>query len=143
MSYQNYSSESTTDLFVDEPLVYAGFWDRFGAAFIDGLILIVPNLIINYTIGSGAGDVLAIVMGWLYAALLESGPGQATLGKKALGLKVVGEDGQRISFGQATGRHFGKFISALILLIGYLMMLWDEKKQTLHDKMAGTYVVKS
>jgi uncharacterized RDD family membrane protein YckC len=143
MSYQNYSSEPTTDLFVDEPLVYAGFWDRFGAAFIDGLILIVPNLIINYTIGSGAGDVLAIVMGWLYAALLESGPGQATLGKKALGLKVVGEDGQRISFGQATGRHFGKFISALILLIGYLMMLWDEKKQTLHDKMAGTYVVKS
>ena len=42
----------------------------------------------------------------------------------------------------ATGRHFGKLLSALIILIGYLIMIWDEKKQTLHDKMADTPVVK-
>jgi uncharacterized RDD family membrane protein YckC len=143
MSYQNYSSEPTTDLFVDEPLIYAGFWDRFGAAFIDGIILIVPNLLFTYGIGPGIGDILSLATAWLYEALMTSGPGQATLGKRALGLKVVDSDGQRISFGQATGRHFGKILSTIILFIGYFMMLWDAKKQTLHDKMAATYVIKS
>jgi uncharacterized RDD family membrane protein YckC len=52
-------------------------------------------------------------------------------------------NGHRISFANASGRFFGKYVSAIILLIGYLMMLWDDKKQTLHDKMAGTLVVKS
>ncbi len=143
MSYQNYSpNPPTTDLFTDEPVVYGSFWERFGAAFLDGLILLVPNFLFTYGIGPGIGDILSIATAWLYSALMESGPGQATLGKKALGLKVVDSEGQRISFGQATGRHFGKIISFIILLIGYFMMLWDEKKQTLHDKMAGTYVVK-
>ena len=76
------------------------------------------------------------------SALQESGPNQATLGKKALGLKVTSLTGDRISFGQATGRFFGKYVSAIILFIGYLMMIWDDRKQTLHDKMAGTLVVK-
>ena len=144
MSYQDYSvNPPTTDLFTEEPIIYGGFWDRFGAAFLDGLILLVPNLLITFTIGPGAGDVLALAIAWLYSALMESSPSQATLGKKALGLKVVDSEGQRISFGQATGRHFGKIISAIIIFIGYFMMLWDEKKQTLHDKMANTYVVKS
>lgn len=144
MSYQDYSvNPPTTDLFTDEPIVYGGFWDRFGAAFLDGLILLVPNLLFTFTIGPGIGDVLSLATTWLYSALMESGPGQATLGKKALGLKVVNSEGQRISFGQATGRHFGKIISAIILFIGYLMMLWDDKKQTLHDKMAVTYVAKT
>jgi uncharacterized RDD family membrane protein YckC len=60
-----------------------------------------------------------------------------------LGLKVTTTNGERISFGQATGRHFGKYISTIILFIGYLMMIWDDKKQTLHDKMANTLVVKA
>lgn len=88
------------------------------------------------------GGILNVIVGWLYAALMESSASQATIGKRALGLKVTDENGQRISFGKATGRHFGKIISTIIILIGYLMMLWDEKKQTLHDKMAGTLVVK-
>ncbi len=144
MSYQNYSTTSTetTDLFTEEPLVYAGFWERFGAAFIDGLILLIPNFLFAYMAGPGLGDILSLLTGWLYCAIRESSPSGATLGKKAVGLKVVNRDGQTISFGQATGRHFGKIISALILLIGYLMMLWDKDKQTLHDKMANTYVVK-
>ena len=145
MSYQNYSNapSETADLFAEAPLVYGGFWERFGAAFIDGLILIIPNYILLYIAGDGWGNVLSFVMSWLYYAYLESGTTQATVGKKAMGLKVVTTEGQPISFGQATGRYFGKILSFLILLIGYLMMIWDEKKQTLHDKMANTLVVKN
>ena len=51
--------------------------------------------------------------------------------------------GVAATFGQATGRYFGKILSTVILFIGYLMMIWDEKKQTLHDKMANTLVVKN
>ena len=143
MSYQNYpSNEPTTDLFASEPIVYAGFWERFGAAFIDGIVLLIPNIFFSFALGPGIGDVLSLVTGWLYFALQESGNAQATVGKKAVGLKVVNSEGQKISFGQASGRHFGKIISTLILFVGYLMMLWDEKRQTLHDKMADTYVVK-
>ena len=144
MSYQNYSGTTTEtgDLFTEAPLVYGSFWDRFGAAFIDGLILIIPNYLLIYIAGDGLGNLLSILMSWFYYAFLESGASQATIGKKALGLKVVTTDGQPISFGQATGRYFGKILSTLILFIGYLMMLWDDKKQTLHDKMANTLVVK-
>lgn len=133
-------------IFEERPLIYASFWERFGAAFIDGLILLVPNLIITFAFrnggsGSALGSLLNIAISWLYAALQESGPHQATFGKRAMRIKVVNEAGGRIGFGQATGRHFGKLVSSLILCIGYLMMLWDDRKQTLHDKMAGTFVV--
>lgn len=132
---------TTTDLFLEEPVVHGTFWERFAAAFIDGLILIIPNYALQYAFGT-VGSVLSILLPWLYSAYMESGTNQATIGKKAMGLKVTTVDGHRLSFGQATARHFGKFISAIILLIGYFMMLWDEKKQTLHDKMAGALVVK-
>lgn len=132
---------TTTDLFLEEPVVHGTFWERFAAAIIDGLILIIPNYALQYAFGT-VGSVLSILLPWLYSAYMESGTNQATIGKKAMGLKVTTVDGHRLSFGQATARHFGKFISAIILLIGYFMMLWDEKKQTLHDKMAGALVVK-
>jgi len=74
---------------------------------------------------------------------MHSSSWQATLGKRALGLKVTGMNGQRITFINATGRYFASYISTIILLIGYLMMLWDDKNQTLHDKLAKTLVVKS
>jgi len=80
-------------------------------------------------------------MNWLYCALLESGAGQATIGKRALGIKVTDADGNRISFGRATGRHFAKIISAMTIFIGYLMVLWDSRRQALHDKIAETLVV--
>jgi uncharacterized RDD family membrane protein YckC len=82
------------------------------------------------------------IVGWLYNALMMSGPNQATLGKKALGIKVTDTRGHRISFGRATGRYFAQYISGIILAIGYFMMLWDKQKQTLHDNIAGTLVVK-
>jgi uncharacterized RDD family membrane protein YckC len=133
----------TTDLFLEEPVIYGGFGERFGAIFLDGLILLIPNYALTYLLPDVSGTLLSILMYWLYSALQESGPAQATLGKKALGLKVTSTAGERISFGQATGRHFGQILSALLLFVGYFMMLWNNERQTLHDKMADTLVVKS
>lgn len=82
------------------------------------------------------------VMAWLYFALMESSKFQGTLGKMALGIVVTDRDGNRISFLRATGRYFGKILSGLILLIGYMMAGFTEKKQALHDMMASTLVWK-
>ena len=142
MNSSNFNNTAETILFPEVPAVYGSFWERFGAAFIDGLILLLPNLAFQYLLGRYQSFPVNLIIGWLYMALQESGPAQATIGKKALGLKVTTLSGDRVSFGQATGRHFGKWVSTIILLIGYLMMIWDERKQTLHDKMAGTLVVK-
>ena len=134
----------TTDLFLEEPIVYGGFGDRIGAMLIDGIILIVPNLALTYLVPDElVGGIITLIMYWLYFAIQESGTSQATIGKKAVGLKVTSENGERITFGQATGRHFGQYISCIILFIGYFMVLWDKKNQALHDKMAGTLVVKA
>ena len=135
----NYSNKIL--LFPEIPVTYAGFWERFGAAFIDGCVLIIPNYFLLYTMGP-IGNLFSLVMAWLYFAIQESSASQATLGKKAMGLKVTTLDAERITFGQASGRHFGKYLSCIILFIGYLMMLWDENKQTLHDKMANTIIIK-
>lgn len=130
-----------------EPTDYAGFWVRFGAAFIDGIITSLIGLAIVYGTGgsienqSGLQNLFNLVLGWLYAAIMESSERQATFGKIALGIKVTDMNGDRISFAKATGRHFGKIISAIILLIGYIMAAFDSKKQALHDKMAGTLVL--
>lgn len=86
--------------------------------------------------------VVSLVIYWLYYALLESSPAQATIGKMALGLRVTNLQGERISFLNATGRYFAKFISTIILLIGWLMAGFTEKKQALHDIIAGTLVLK-
>ena len=130
-----------------EPTNYAGFWIRFGAAFIDGLITGAAGVIILYATGgsfanqSPIHNLINLVLGWVYAAAMESSDRQATLGKMAVGIKVTDMNGERISFGKATGRHFAKIISAIILLIGYIMAAFDAKKQALHDKMAGTLVL--
>jgi uncharacterized RDD family membrane protein YckC len=80
---------------------------------------------------------------WLYFAVLESSRWQATLGKRLLGLRVIGMNGTRIGFGRATGRFFGKWISGVILYIGFIMAGFTERKQALHDMLAGTLVVKN
>ena len=136
--------DQTTDIFLETPVVYGGFWERVGAVLIDFVILIVVEvLFIYFLLPELLAGIFNLVLGWLYFALMESGVGQATIGKRAVGLKVTDMNGARISFAQATGRYFGKILSGMILLIGYLMMIWDNKKQTLHDKMAGTLIVKS
>lgn len=92
----------------------------------------------------GACMMLWIVIaaaGWLYFALMESSAKQATLGKMALSIIVTDVNGNRLTFGRATGRYFGKILSGLILYIGFIMAAFTEKKQALHDMIAGTLVV--
>jgi uncharacterized RDD family membrane protein YckC len=134
---------------------YAGFWLRVVASFIDGLVLSIPNWIVLGSLGftqmtdpslimASIGPIVAglFVIQWLYCALMESSSKQATLGKMALGLKVTDLNGERISFGKATGRFFGKFLSYMILYIGVIMVAFTQKKQGLHDMLANTLVVK-
>lgn len=141
--------------------IYAGFWRRFLAYWIDFAILFIAGSIlitlIDYPISPDAkgpyeffgvafvymNNPLGLLFGWLYFALFESSDHQATLGKKALGIKVTDKQENKIGFGKASGRHFGKIISSLIIGIGYLMAAFTEKKQALHDKMAGCLVIKN
>ena len=80
---------------------------------------------------------------WLYWSLLESSAWQATLGKKIMGLQVTDLQGRRISLERASGRYFGKTLSTLSLLLGFLMAGFTKKKQALHDLIAGTLVVRN
>ena len=86
---------------------------------------------------------VTIPTSWLYCALMESSSYQATLGKMIFGMKVTDLCGNRISFARATGRHFAKILSGLILCIGFIMVGLSERKQGLHDLLAGTLVRRS
>ena len=83
-----------------------------------------------------------IVVVWLYHAILESGPHQSTWGKRVLGLKVTSLNGQRITFSHATGRYFSTIITNMTMGVGYLMVAFTDRKQALHDMIAGTLVVR-
>ncbi|GIM44478.1 hypothetical protein DNHGIG_00270 [Collibacillus ludicampi] len=140
---------------------YAGFWLRFVAYLIDAILLWVCSFILSFIFGVSAIGMAALthdpnttlgplmlyewilfVGTWLYFALMESSTKQGTLGKMALGLRVTELNGQRITFGRATGRYFAKIISSILFLIGYLLAGWTKKKQGLHDMIAGTLVVR-
>jgi uncharacterized RDD family membrane protein YckC len=87
--------------------------------------------------------VLAIVLPWLYHAYLESGPKQATWGKQAIGLYVTDLSGNPVTFARASGRFFAKIITGLIpLAIGYIMAAFTERRQALHDMIAGCLVLR-
>jgi uncharacterized RDD family membrane protein YckC len=86
--------------------------------------------------------VISVLVSWLYYAIMESSSRQATLGKIALEIKVTDMEGRRISFLNATGRYFGKIISGMTFLIGYLMAGFTTHKQALHDILAGCLVIK-
>ncbi|HJP97068.1 MAG TPA: RDD family protein [Rhodanobacteraceae bacterium] len=146
------------------PALHAGFWRRVAAWFIDMLIagalhwllvlslgtwLLVPWAMLGGMHGAAAAQFfdtglqpIGIVILWLYFALCESSRWQATPGKLALGLQVTDDVGQRIGFARASGRYFGKYVSALILGIGFLLAGWTARKQALHDIMAGCCVVR-
>jgi uncharacterized RDD family membrane protein YckC len=145
---------------------YAGFWKRFLAALIDGLIAGAVQTVIQFIlIGVGVISMSDLQAGpgteeyrhylavmWilgglmfavqiLYFTIMESSSKQATLGKMVLGIVVTDPDGKRVSFGRALGRNLGKIISSIILLIGYFMIAFTAKKQGLHDIMADCLVV--
>jgi uncharacterized RDD family membrane protein YckC len=149
-------------------VAYAGFWLRFVAWIIDRIVIQVASSILFLPFGASVGlrqlmrnhppsspeellpvfasmgriFLLLVLLTWLYYALLESSSWQATLGKKALGLEVTDLAGSRISFGRATGRYFARWISNMTLTIGYIMAGFTEKKQALHDIIAGTLVIR-
>jgi uncharacterized RDD family membrane protein YckC len=88
--------------------------------------------------------VFGIVIGWLYFALMESSARQATFGKAMLSLKVTDANGNRLSFGHASGRFFSKIVTGLVPFgIGYIMAGFTAKKQALHDFIASTLVIKT
>jgi len=140
---------------------YGGFWIRFVAAIIDAIIVQAVVLPLSFIVGgitgfAGAmsgientgiqlmggvfGFVISVAGSWLYEALMESSSRQATLGKMIFGMKVTDLSGNRISFARATGRYFAKWLSGLTLLIGYIIAGFTERKQALHDMLAGTLV---
>jgi len=120
----------------------AGFWRRFAAAFLDGLILGVIGFIGGVILGSdNAANVAGLLLGIAYYTYLEGSTGQ-TLGKKALGIRVIDlKGGGSNGYGRAFIRYIGRFVSGIVLLLGYLWMLWDKEKQTWHDKFANSVVV--
>lgn len=159
----------------------AGFWARFAALLIDGLVtslfwvpaylavLFGPTRTTTCTVEDGTvtgfGDdanalcdvpttgtwvlftvlaIAALVGAIVYYAKLEGGPSGATLGKRALGIKVVDKyTGGPIGTGRGVGRYFARILSALVCYLGYLWMLWDPEKQCWHDKMVNDYVVQA
>jgi uncharacterized RDD family membrane protein YckC len=144
--------------------VYAGFWLRLAAYLLDSLLLgltagiavFMPlmsrgaisqdNLWDIYTANTPqfvALRLLMLMIQWAYFALLESSPWQASLGKRMLGLKVTDLEGNRISFGRASARFFCTLISGFILMAGFIMIAFTQKKQALHDILTGCLVIKS
>jgi len=140
---------------------YAGFSRRLGAFSIDSIVLIImilPIALIGVIVeelmlaGFYEEDVYYFIdlllyviitpIFWLYYALMESSSNQGTLGKMAMGIIVVDFDGKPISFARASGKHFGRYISASIFLVGYVMAAFTKRKQALHDIMAETYVIR-
>ncbi len=142
----------------DQNRNYAGFWIRFVAYIIDSLVIYFLFIILlaiftgdpfyqyrmepmefgrEYWSMAFSNYILQI----MYFSGLESSKRQATFGKMIMGIKVVSKSGGRLSPLNAIGRYLGKFLSAIILLIGFIMAAFDSRKQALHDKLAETFVV--
>lgn len=141
---------------------YGGFWIRVVAASIDFLLTFAAGYLIKLLFGSvvtvigmraeiplhqlllvrqWARIAMGILVVFAYSAGMESSSFQATLGKIAVRLKVTDLEGKRISFARASGRYFAKWLSLFALGLGYLMIGFDEEKQGLHDRIAGTLVL--
>ena len=159
----------------ESPMVYAGFWRRFGAYVIDGVVVgMIEVITLMVTVGPtwlvmlrylsqnhmtgnpqlGAvpvsfplalylGVLLSVVLPVLYFIIMWGRKG-ATLGKMAMGIRIVRTNGSNISYGTAFLRYIGyQFISPALFLLGFLWMLWDNREQTWHDKIASTCVIRT
>jgi uncharacterized RDD family membrane protein YckC len=141
---------------------YGGFWIRVVAYIIDGILLNIAFGVLGMVMGvslvptsfsdldsvdaMGAMGTLqgaSVIVTWLYFSLLESSARGATVGKMAVGLRVVTDQGDRLSFLNATGRFFAKFISTIIFCIGFIMVAFTDRKRGLHDIIASTLVIKN
>lgn len=146
------------DALGDGDIVYGGFWERFAALLLDGLLLWIVNMVVFGVLTAAYGfgmlfkqtQPMSLVLNlspWLISACyfvwMESGERGATFGKRALKLRVVDSQGQRISRGRAAGRWVAHALSYITLLIGYLIQPFTGRKQALHDMVAGTLVIKT
>jgi uncharacterized RDD family membrane protein YckC len=125
----------------------AGWWLRVGATFVDLLVLLVPNFIVDLIFGRGFGTVLSLVINVAYYVIMLTRFGQ-TLGNMALGTRVVDANtGGPITAGKAFVRWLSEAVLFLLFfipgLLDILWPLWDSRNQTLHDKMAGTLVLRT
>jgi uncharacterized RDD family membrane protein YckC len=122
----------------------ASFGTRFLAALIDGILLGVVGAVVGAILGldlSGRQGI-QLIIGLAYFGYLEGSPSGQTLGKRAMGIRVIDfSNGGPIGVGRALIRFVGRYISAIACLVGYFWMLWDKEKQTWHDKMANSVVV--
>jgi len=143
---------SHTEAMLTTGVRYAGFWLRLLAALIDGVILTTAftglTLLVYSVVGfqgEGQGPEIFFVpiIPWPYFTIAESSKWQATLGKKLVGIIVTDVNGNRITFGRANARYWSKFISAVLLYIGFIMVAATRRKQALHDLCASTLVVKA
>lgn len=144
---------------------YAGFWIRFAAIFIDGIVLGIVGFAVRFLFGLNANAQIApasddpsavfasidwgliglsylvsFILGVSYETFMVGKYG-ATLGKMACKIKIVTPDGGRVSYLRAFGRYFGKILSYAIFYIGYIMAGFDEEKRALHDRICGTRVI--
>ena len=120
----------------------AGFWRRFLGALIDGILLGIVNAIIGALIGSGAGTGFGFLISLLYFTIMIGSDRGQTLGQMAMGIRVIDFNaGGSIGYGRAFIRWLVSLISGIVILLGYLWMLWDKEKQCWHDKAANDVVV--
>ncbi len=120
----------------------SGFGSRLGAALIDSAILLAINLALMMLMDRVTAQALGYGLGALYYIALEGGATGQTIGKRAVGIRVIDfERGGPIGFGKAVGRYFARILSTIPLGLGYFWMLWDKEKQTWHDKLATSVVV--
>lgn len=134
-------------------LLPASFGIRLGAHIIDFFVTSILGFMVGFVIGYmleglpppetilWVAAIAGGVSSWLYYAIMESSSKQATLGKMACGLLVTNFQGERIGFGQASGRYVSKIVSSLTLFIGFIMCAWTKNRQCLHDMMAGCLVL--
>jgi uncharacterized RDD family membrane protein YckC len=149
-------------------VVQAGFWKRVAAYILDAIVVTIAAQIVQMVLmvgflgmnmGNFAGNaenmfssasgivfllsiyLFPLVLFGIYYAAFHASARQATLGKMAVGIKVVRSDGRRISMARAVARFFAFILSGLILYIGYLMAAFTERKQALHDLICDTLVV--
>jgi uncharacterized RDD family membrane protein YckC len=136
-------------------LRYAGFWRRFVAVLLDGIILGIVNIVLQvislaaiaglFESAQDVGAVFAvygiqIATAVTYETVLIGKYG-STVGKMALQLEVVNASGGPVSYGRAFGRYFAKWLSYITLLIGFIIAAFDPEKRSLHDRICNTRVV--
>ena len=120
----------------------AGFWRRFAALIVDAILLGILDYILERLFSNGLAEVLILLISIGYFTTLEGGPRGQTVGKSALGIRVISLDnGDPIGYGRGFIRWVGRIVSTIFFFLGYWWMLWDRESQCWHDKFAGDVVV--